>query len=395
MKGSRTRSSANPSGDFKLVRVTNESYRAFVPAGLMTSATVELRGADALLNDEARAALAKLDGLSQVIPDANLFIYMYLRKEALLSAQIEGTQSSLSDLLLFEDEERRGIEDDPTVEVSDYIDALRFGLKRLEKLPLSTRLFNEIHARLLKHSRGRERRPGAIRTSQNWIGGTRPGNARYVPPPALDVQPCLADLEAYLNDERSLELPLVRIARAHAQFETIHPYLDGNGRLGRLLVTLALVSFGIVNEPLLYLSLYLKEHRDLYYDLLQRTRTHGESLEWIRFFLEGVRETASQASETAQRIVALFRADRATIEGLRSSASLLRVHEELQKTPILSVTRASVLTGLTHPTIMKAFETMRTLKLVREITGRRRGRVFEYTKYLDLLRAGTDPLPAR
>jgi Fic family protein len=265
----------------------------------------------------------------------------------------------------------------------------------MKDLPLSTRLFNEIHARLVKHGRGRELQPGALRRTQNWIGGTRPGNARFVPPPAADLSECLRDLEQYLNDSHSTELPLVRIARAHAQFETIHPYLDGNGRLGRLLITLALVAYGVMNEPLLYLSLFLKEHRDLYYDLLQRTRTHGEWLSWIRFFLEGVHRTARQATDTAQRIVVLFRSDRVRIEGMRSSATLRRLHEELERTPILSVTRAAIKTGLSHPTAMKGFEKMQELKLVRELTGRKRGRVFEYTAYLDLLRDGTDPLPAR
>ena len=394
MKGLGDGSGPSSSGEFRLVRVPGESYRAFVPTGLSESPPIWLTGADALLNDEARAALARLDGLSPVIPDANLFIYMYLRKEALLSAQIEGTQSSLSDLLLFEDEApQESLED--AIEVTDYIDALRFGLDRMETLPLSTRLFNEIHARLVKHGRGRNLQPGALRQTQNWIGGTRPGNARFVPPPASEVADCLRDLERYLNDEESLELPLVRIARAHAQFETIHPYLDGNGRLGRLLITLALVSFGIVDEPLLYLSIYLKEHRDVYYDLLQRTRTHGEWLEWIRFFLDGVRQTATQATETAKQIVALFRKDRAALEGLRSSATLRRLHTELQRTPILSITRAVELTGISHPTTTKGFETMERLKLVRELTGRKRGRIFEYTAYLDLLREGTDPLPRR
>jgi Fic family protein len=394
VKGSAGGPRPVPSGAFRLIRVPGENYRAFVPRGLNASPPVSLTGADALLNDEARAALARLDGLSPFIPDANLFIYMYLRKEALLSAQIEGTQSSLSDLLLFEDEDPQDSLED-AVEVTDYIGALRFGLDRMKVLPLSTRLFNEIHARLVEHGRGRNLQPGLLRRSQNWIGGTRPGNARFVPPPASEVPDCLADLERYLNDDGSLELPLVRIARAHAQFETVHPYLDGNGRLGRLLITLGLVSFGIVEEPLLYLSLYLKEHRDLYYDLLQRTRTHGEWLEWIRFFLEGVRQTARQATETARQIVALFRKDRIALEGLRSSATLRRLHTELQRTPILSVTRAVALTGISHPTTMKGFETMESLKLVRELTGRKRGRIFEYTAYLNLLREGTDPLPER
>ena len=383
----------SPSGELRLVTVPGESYRAFVPRGLVASPPIELSGPVALLNDEARAALARLDGISQVIPDANLFIFMYLRKEALLSAQIEGTQSSLSDVLLFEDEDGDAAADLDAVEVSDYISALRFGLIRIKDLPLSTRLFDEIHARLLQHGRGRERQPGVVRTTQNWIGGTRPGNARYVPPPAASVRDCLADLERYLNVPSGGELPLVRIARSHAQFETIHPYLDGNGRLGRLIITLALVNFGIIEEPLLYLSLYLKRHRDVYYDLLQRTRTHDEWLPWIQFFLEGVRETARQATETARQIVALFREDRLLIDTLRSAPTVRRLHEELQRNPILSITRAVSVTGLSHPTVMRGFESLQRLGLARELTGRKRGRIFEYTGYLALLRDGTDPLP--
>jgi Fic family protein len=391
MKGSPHPAWPLPSGELRLVPSSGESYRAFVPHGVTDGKPFELRGADALLADESRGALARLDGLSHVIPDANLFITMYLRKEALLSAQIEGTQSSLSDVLLFEGDE--AADDADAVEVTDYVAALHFGIDQLRHLPLSMRLFNEIHARLLLNGRGRERQPGVIRTSQNWIGGTRPGNARFVPPPAADVVGCLADLEHYLNDPESMELPLVRVARAHAQFETIHPYLDGNGRLGRLLITLCLISFGIIEAPLLYLSLYMKQHREVYYELLQRTRTHSDWDPWIRFFLEGVRDTARQATQTAERIVQLFRDDRSRIAGSRSSATLQRLYDMLQSTPILSVTRAARLTGMSHPTTMKGFETLAHLGLVRELTGRQRGRIFEYAAYLDLLREGTDPLP--
>ena len=380
-----------PSGQLRLVGALGESYRAFVPAPLFGSPPIRLTARNALLADEARAALARLDGISHVIPDANLFISMYLRKEALLSAQIEGTQSSLSDVLLFEEDDN--VQDDDAVDVTDYVAALRLGIERLHELPLSTRLFNEIHARLLQNGRGRERHPGTPRESQNWIGGTRPGDARYVPPPWDEVPACLSDLERYLNDAESIELPLVRIARSHAQFETIHPYLDGNGRLGRLLVTLCLMAFNVIETPLLYLSLYLKQHRDLYYDLLQRTRTHGEWEQWVRFFLAGVRETAGQATQTAERIVELFRSDRVRIAGTRSSATLQRLHEELQRTPILSTTRAVRLTNLTHPTVTKGFLALERRGIVRELTGRKRGRAFEYTAYLNMLRDGTDPLP--
>ncbi len=391
MKGSIDLAWPSPSGELRSVPSSGETYHAFIPGSLVDAQPFTLQGADALLADEARGALARLDGLSPVIPDANLFITMYLRKEALLSAQIEGTQSSLSDVLLFEDDETA--DDLDAVDVTDYVAALRLGMERMQQLPLSTRLFNEIHARLLLNGRGRERQPGMIRTSQNWIGGTRPGNARFVPPPATDIAACLSDLERYLNNAESAELPLVRIARAHAQFETIHPYLDGNGRLGRLLITLSLISFGIIEAPLLYLSLYLKQHRDVYYELLQRTRTHGDWQAWIRFFLEGVRDTAKQAMRTAERIVKLIREDRLRITGHRSSATLHRLCDLLQSTPILSVPRASRLTGISHPTTMKGFETLTHLGLVRELTGRQRGRIFEYTAYLDLLREGTDPLP--
>lgn len=380
----------SPSGELRVVPSAGVRYRAFVPARLVTATPINLAGSHAILAHEARGALSRLDGLSHVIPDANLLIAMYLRKEALLSAQIEGTQSSLSDVLLFEANENAGAD---AVEVTDYMAALRLGISLLPRLPLSTRLFNTVHERLLENSRGSERQRGTIRRSQNWIGGTRPGNARYVPPPASELMNCLTDLERYLNEDNSQELPLVRLARAHAQFETIHPYLDGNGRLGRLLVTLGLIAFGIVEAPLLYLSLYLKQHRDLYYELLQRTRTHGDWTAWIRFFLEGVRETALQATVTAERIVELFKHDRAHISGRRSSQTLGRLHAQLQRTPILSATHASAVTGLTHPTVMKGFQNLQVLGIVSELTGRRRGLIFEYVAYMDLLRDGTDPFP--
>lgn len=381
-----------PSGEFRTIRTQGENFRAFIPAKLVGTVPYKLTPNDLLLNDEARAACARLDGLAQIIPDVELFVLMYLRKEALLSAQIEGTQSSLSDVLLFENEEAEDEASD-AVEVVDYIRALRHGIARLPKLPLSGRLLNEIHKRLLASGRGRERGPGEFRRTQNWIGGTRPGNARYVPPPAGDLHVCIRDFEEFLNDPNPKELPLVRVARIHAQFETIHPYLDGNGRLGRLLITLCLIEYGVISQPLLYLSLYLKRHRDAYYEMLQRTRTHSEWNQWIRFFLEGVRDTALQASQTAQSIVARFKEDRATIDGSkRGTAAVRRLHEELQRAPMLTITRAMKLTGYTHPTLTKSFGTLESLGIVREISGRQRGRTFEYRSYLRLLDDGTEPL---
>jgi len=255
-------------------------------------------------------ALGRLDGVRAIAPDTSLFLYMYVRKEALLSSQIEGTQSSLSDLLLYENDEAPGAPIDDVEEVSTYVAALNHGLQRMTGgFPLSTRLIREMHGILLATGRGSTKQPGEFRSSQNWIGGTRPGNALFVPPPPSDVPDLMSDLERFLHEPTSGLPAIVKAGLAHVQFETIHPFLDGNGRLGRLLITLYLCTEGILQEPLLYVSLYLKANRATYYDLLQEVRTEGRWEVWLEFFLKGVRDVASQAHDAAREISRLFADD--------------------------------------------------------------------------------------
>jgi Fic family protein len=323
---------------------------------------------------------------------------MYVRKEALLSSQIEGTQSSLSDLLLFESEETPRVPIADVEEVSTYVAALNHGLRRMrdDAFPLSLRLIREIHEVLLRTGRGSGKQPGEFRRTQNWIGGTRPGNATFVPPPPERLMECLDAFERFLHSDHSGIPLLVRAAMAHVQFETIHPFLDGNGRLGRLLITFLLCAAGTLPEPILYLSLYFKAHRQRYYELLQGVRETGDWESWITFFLEGVVETATEATQTARALIALFDTDRKKVVLLgRPAASTLRVHELLQKRPLLSISAATRELSLSEPTIAKAMEHLIKLNIVHEVTGRRRRRVFAYVRYLNVLNQGTEPFPGR
>jgi Fic family protein len=356
---------------------------------------LSLEGPIQPLLETAVLSLGRLDGVSTLLPDTSLFLYSYVRKEAVLSSQIEGTQSSLSDLLLFELDEVPGVPLNDVVEVSNYVAALDHGLSRLRSgFPISNRLIRELHGVLLSRGRGSGKDPGEFRRSQNWIGGTRPGNARYVPPPHSAVQDCMAELERFIHAEDDGIPVLVRAGLAHVQFETIHPFLDGNGRIGRLLITLLLCNAGVLREPLLYLSLFLKEHRSEYYDLLDHVRREGDWEAWLQFFLEGVRLTAAGAVETAQRLAELFAGDRTTIRSLgRRAGSALRVHDALKARPILTVQGASDATGLSFPTASSAMNLLIDLKVVRELTGKRRNRVFVYDRYLSVLNEGTDRPP--
>ena len=320
---------------------------------------------------------------------------MYVRKEAVLSSQIEGTQSSLSDLLRFETEARSGHPIDDIREVSNYVDAMMYGLERLQTLPLSLRLLRELHDRLLESSRGATKNPGQFRRSQNWIGGTRPGNARFVPPPMLELDGCLNALESFMHDEGSQLPHLTKAGLLHVQFETIHPFLDGNGRIGRLLVTLYLCVHDVLRKPLLYLSLYLKAHRSDYYRLLQEVRETGAWEAWLEFFLDGVTETANQAFDAASRIVNLFKHDRDRIGAESDRAgSALRLHEGFQQNPFATAASLVRQTSLTMPTVNAALAELERLGIVQEVTGRRRGRVFAYRRYLDILDEGTTPIAA-
>lgn len=336
-------------------------------------------------------AIGRLDGVSAHLPNRSLFVRAYVRKEAVLSSQIEGTQSSLSDLLLYELHEAPGVPLDDVVEVSNYVAALDHGLMRLrEGLPLSNRLIREIHAVLLSRGRGSDKSPGEFRRSQNWIGGNRPSNAVYVPPPHTAVADCMAALERFLHADDGLPV-LVRAGLAHVQFESIHPFLDGNGRVGRLLVTLLLSQAGVLREPLLYLSLYFKQHRAEYYEHLDRVRRDGDWGAWTEFFLQGVKEVAQSAVETAERLTELFRADRVRIEATgRRAASALRLHESLKAHPIASMPGLRTETGLSFPAVSAAMNLLVDLGIARELTGQRRNRLFVYDQQLAILSAGTE-----
>jgi Fic family protein len=370
-----------------------ETVRAFVPPPLPPNPSVQLDSLQVLL-EQANQALGRLDGLASALPDVSLFIYAYVRKEAVLSSQIEGTQSSLSDLLLFENREAPGVPIEDVQEVSSYVAALTHGLKRLrECFPLSLRLIREIHEVLLSKGRGSDKTPGEFRRSQNWIGGTRPGNAVFVPPPPDRVTECMGQLELFLHDERHRLPLLIKAGLVHVQFETIHPFLDGNGRLGRLLITFLLCSGGALHEPILYLSLFFKTNRQLYYDLLMEVRAKGDWERWLGFFLRGVKETSEQAVASARSVLNVLDADRKKIEALgRPAASVLRVHQYAQTRPILSIATAAEEIGISFPTAAGAIEHMQQLGILREVTGKQRGRLFAYGRYLDILSEGTEPL---
>lgn len=378
-------------GHYETTAVGGEQVHAFVPAPLPPSPPLLLEGRLQQELESAVLALGRLDGISAHLPDKELFLYAYVRKEAVLSSQIEGTQSSLSDLLLFELDEAPGVPIDDVVEVSNYVAALNHGLERLRGgFPLSNRLIREIHRVLLSRGRGSEKEPGEFRRSQNWIGGTRPGNASFVPPPPSAIADSMGDLESFMHDSSDGLPILVRAGIAHVQFETIHPFLDGNGRVGRLLITFLLWQAGVLREPLLYLSLYLKQNRSRYYDLLDGVRLQGDWEEWLLFFLEGVRVTAEGAVSTAEHLGRMFAEDRTRIESQgRRSGSALRVFENLKNRPILSLPEACRTTGLSFPAVSSAMKLLVDLDITREITGKRRNRVFVYSRYLEVLSEGT------
>ncbi len=380
-------------GHFTETPVAGEIVRAFVPPPLPPDPPLHLAPLYGLL-DKANQALGRLDGMSGLLPDAKLFLYFYVRKEALLSSQIEGTQSSFTDFLLHEERRQTSVSIDDVEEVSNYVAAIQHGLRRLgEDFPISLRLICEMHAILLRGGRGASKQPGEFRASQNWIGGTRPGNAIFVPPPPQEVIRLMGQAEVWLHSNGH-ELPLlIRAAVLHVQFETIHPFLDGNGRLGRLLVTLLLCAEGALSEPVLYLSLYLKTYRDQYYRLLNKVRTEGAWEEWLEFFLEGVVEIATQSTQAAARILNIFADDRERITTLgRQAPTILRVHAALQSSPIASIMRLRQDIGLTVPPVARALEALEALGIVREITGRQRDRLWEHTAYLGVLSEGANPL---
>ena len=371
-------------------------YQAFVPDPLPPAPPLDF-GAGELVARKERAdqALGRLDGITLMLPDPALFLYQYVRKEALLSSQIAGTPSSLSDLLLFEADAAPGVPIDDVEEVSNYVAALNHGLRRLREddFPLSLRLIREMHALLLKGGRGAIKQPGEFRKGQVWIGGSSPALAHFVPPPPEALPEVLAALERFLHEPSGQMPPLVKAALAHVQFETIHPFSDGNGRLGRLLIVLILCNEGVLREPSLYLSLYFKRRRADYYDRLNAVRVKGDWEGWLGFFLDGVAETAQQAVDTAQRLLALLARDRARIAGLGKRAGNVGVvFEQFARRVVLTVPQVAPQLALSAPTIRAAVRALEELEIVNELTGQQRHRVFAYQQYLDILSEGAHPL---
>lgn len=371
-------------------------YQAFVPDPLPPEPPLDFSAGELVARKErADQALGRLDGITLMLPDPALFLYQYVRKEALLSSQIEGTQSSLSDLLLFEADAAPGVPIDDVEEVSNYVAALNHGLRRLREddFPLSLRLIREMHALLLKGGRGATKQPGEFRKGQVWVGGPSPALAHFVPPPPEALPDALAALERFLHVPPGQMPPLVKAALAHVQFETIHPFSDGNGRLGRLLIALILCNEGVLREPSLYLSLYFKRRRADYYDRLNAVRVHGDWEGWLGFFLDGVAETAQQAVDTAQRLLALLASDRARIAALgKRAGNVGLVFEQFARRVVLTVPQVAPQLALSAPTIRAAVRALEELEIVNELTGQQRHRVFAYQTYLDILSEGAQPL---
>ncbi len=391
---------AGRAGHFTPVASENGTYSTFSPKPLPPDPPLVIDAEMQRFLDRANQALGRLDGITLLLPDADQFLYSYIRKEAVLSSQIEGTQSSLSDLLLFEHDVAPGVPEEDIRETTNYLAALNLGLTTMEKgLPLSLRLFKQVHAVLLHGTRGGGTGPGEFRRIQNWLGGSEPAAARYVPPPPNEVPPAMADLEKFLHGEPVATPILIRAALAHAQFETIHPFLDGNGRLGRLLVTLLLCSdtadgeSQVLSRPLLYLSLYLKHHRETYYERLQAIRAHGDWEGWLRFFLEGVISVADLASETTKRIVELIERDRRRVNALgRATGSALLVFDHAVREVVLRIPETADQLPVSEPTVATAIGHLERIGVLRELTGRPRSKIFAYDEYLKILSEGTEPL---
>lgn len=368
-------------------------YRAFLPASLPPDLPIAIGDEMLALLSEADGALGRLDGVSELLPDPDLFVFMYVRREAVLSSQIEGTQASLIDLLEFEAERATAQTPDDVEEISNYVSAMNYGLERLDELPVSLRLIREIHAQLLEGVRGGERTPGEFRDSQNWIGpeGCTLDEATFVPPPPGEMLSALHDFELFLHDRSPMPF-LIKIGLAHAQFETIHPFLDGNGRVGRLLITFLLCEHGILKRPLLYLSYYLRRHRTEYYERLQAVRDDGAWEPWLSFFLRGVRDVSEGATDAARRLIALREQHRSLITqslGRRANSGL-KLLESLYGGPYLTVNSAASRAGLSYPQANSLVAAFEELGLLTEITGHRRNRFFRYEPYLDLFTDDAD-----
>lgn len=363
-----------------------EGFRAFVPAPFPPS-DLRLEGHLQDLLERAAIALGRLVGASEILPDPDLFLYMYVRREAVLSSQIEGTQASLIDLLEYEAQVEKSERRIDVLEISNYVSALRYGLERSREFPMSLRLIRDIHGVLMEGVRGGEpaKTPGEFRTSQNWIGGPTPATARFVPPPVHEMKRSLHEFELFLHADDSLPT-LVRVGLAHAQFETIHPFQDGNGRIGRLLITFLLAHEGILSEPLLYLSIFFKRHRQEYYDRLQSIRDQDDWEGWLEFFLQGVETVSGEATQTARQIVRLREEKRALVaERLgRRSGSALVLLEHLFRQPYVDVKKVAEVTSLSQPAANALANAMEQAGIVSEVTGKQKYRIFGFLEYLAL-----------
>ncbi len=362
--------------------------QAFVPDALPPNPSLEINNKLQTRINQAMLALGRLDAISTLLPDAHLFLYSYVRKEAVMSSQIEGTQSSLSDLMLYEMEAVPGVPMDDVQEVSCYVSALNLGIQRIrEDHPITFRLIIELHRALMTSGRGTNRCPGEFRKTQVWIGGHRPDEATFVPAPANEIADCWAALERFLNDVPEATDPLIKAALSHVQFETIHPFMDGNGRIGRLLIPLILVEAKVINEPLLYLSVFFKKHQQTYYERLNQIRLTGDWEAWLLFFVDAVTETANQAVDTAKQLHTLRQEDKTRVNELgRQAGSAAQIIDALFEQPIASVNKLIELTGLTAATIGKVLDALaQQLNIVKEITGQKRNRVFAYTAYIEIL----------
>lgn len=379
-------------GHYITISTVGEKAEAFIPAELPPIPPIKWSSELREKFDQALLALGRLDSVSVLLPETSLFLYMYVRKEAVLSSMIEGTQSSLSDLLLFEFAHQPGVPLDDVQEVSNYVAALNHGFNRLDSdFPLSLRLLKEIHSVLLSKGRGKECDPGEFRRSQNWIGGSRPGTAAFVPPPPDHVQDCMGKLELFLHDQQEKTPVLIKAALAHVQFETIHPFLDGNGRLGRLIITLLLCSEKVLKEPMLYLSLYFKTHRQRYYELLNEVRRTGDWEAWLDFFADAVIHTATQAVETAQQLMKLSAEDGQRINGLkRISGSAHLIHKAMLERPMASPNWIQEKTQLSPATVNACLRELERIGIVKEVTGQKRNRLYSYLEYIRIMNEGTE-----
>lgn len=362
--------------------------QAFIPNPLPPAPPLAIDNTLQQRLSDAQVALGRLDAISALLPTADLFLYSYIRKEAVMSSQIEGTQSSLNDLMLYEMEGVPGVPMDDVQEVSCYVSALTLGVQRIrEGYPITIRLVRELHQALMTHGRGADKSPGDFRQNQVWLGAHRPDEAVFVPPPANRIAECWTEFERFINDLPETTEPVIKAALAHVQFETIHPFMDGNGRLGRLLIPLILVQANILKEPLLYLSVFFKKHRQTYYDRLQQVRLTGDWESWVRFFADAVATTANQAVQTAQQLNELLQRDKARLLQLgRLAGSATHILEALFRNPVINIATLRQHTGITPATIGKALDAMeQQLGMVREVTGQKRNRIYGYTEYITIL----------